>query len=324
MSREPRKTIGRQLNSQASIVEGTDVERSQIFTLKNGRKVTFKFIRVPSSEVEATTFVNQDTNGRDQLALTKESLKSIIKTIKFQQFFACIGVQKGERIEILDGSRRRASAIIVHTGLDVMVTNEHLSAEEARQLAKDIQTAKEHNLREIGLRLLGLKESGLNQKDIAETEGMSQAKVTRAMQAAAVPQELILLFPVQSELSFSDYKSLLEISENLSIKDISSQQLVESLSEELDVIISDDRNADDEQKARILKLISKASNTLISKPPKDRSIVSSLWSFDEKDKFARKRIKGRTLTYEFNRMPKELQDELDKAIGEVLNRNLSQ
>lgn len=324
MSREPRKTIGRQLNSQASIVEGTDVERSQIFTLKNGRKVTFKFIRVPSSEVETTTFVNQDTNGRDQLALTKESLKSIIKTIKFQQFFACIGVQKGERIEILDGSRRRASAIIVHTGLDVMVTNEHLSAEEARQLAKDIQTAKEHNLREIGLRLLGLKESGLNQKDIAETEGMSQAKVTRAMQAAAVPQELILLFPVQSELSFSDYKSLLEISENLSIKDISSQQLVESLSEELDVIISDDRNADDEQKARILKLISKASNTLISKPPKDRSIVSSLWSFDEKDKFARKRIKGRTLTYEFNRMPKELQDELDKAIDEVLNRNLSQ
>jgi len=324
MSREPRKTIGRQLNSQASIVERTDVERSQIFTLKNGRKVTFKFIRVPSSEVEATTFVNQDTNGRDQLALTKESLKSIIKTIKFQQFFACIGVQKEERIEILDGSRRRASAIIVHTGLDVMVTNEHLSAEEARQLAKDIQTAKEHNLREIGLRLLGLKESGLNQKDIAETEGMSQAKVTRAMQAAAVPQELILLFPVQSELSFSDYKSLLEISENLSIKDISSQQLVESLSEELDVIISDDRNADDEQKARILKLISKASNTLISKPPKDRSIVSSLWSFDEKDKFARKRIKGRTLTYEFNRMPKELQDELDKAIDEVLNRNLSQ
>lgn len=324
MSKEPRKTIGRQLNSQASIVEGTNVERSQIFTLKNGRKVTFKFIRVPSSEVEATTFVNQETNGRDQLALTKESLKSIIKTIKFQQFFACIGVQKGERIEILDGSRRRASAIIVHTGLDVMVTNEHLSAEEARQLAKDIQTAKEHNLREIGLRLLGLKESGLNQKDIAETEGMSQAKVTRAMQAAAVPQELILLFPVQSELSFSDYKSLLEISENLSIKDISSQQLVESLSEELDVIISDDHNPDDEQKARILKLISKASHTLISKPPKDRSVVSSLWSFDEKDKFARKRIKGRTLTYEFNRMPKELQDELDKAIAEVLNRNLSQ
>ncbi|EAB9313192.1 hypothetical protein ABML65_004495, partial [Salmonella enterica subsp. enterica serovar Newport] len=35
-------------------------------------------------------------------------------------------------------------------------------------------------------------------------------------------------------------------------------------------------------------------------------------------------VKGRTLTYEFNRMSKVVQDELDKAINEVLNRNLSQ
>ncbi|MFW8521865.1 ParB N-terminal domain-containing protein, partial [Klebsiella pneumoniae] len=82
---------------------------------------------------------------------------------KFQQFFPCIGIKQSERIEILDGSRRRASAIFVRTGLDVMVTEEHLSADEARQLAKDIQTAKEHNLREIGLRLIALKESGFNQ-----------------------------------------------------------------------------------------------------------------------------------------------------------------
>ncbi len=96
-----------------------------------------------------------------------------------------------------------------------MVTEEHLSADEARQLAKDIQTAKEHNLREIGLRLIALKESGFNQKEIAELEGLSQAKVTpRALQAAAVPQDLISLFPVQSELSFSDYKLLLEVNEN--------------------------------------------------------------------------------------------------------------
>ena len=99
-----------------------------------------------------------------------------------------------------------------------MVTEEHLSADEARQLAKDIQTAKEHNLREIGLRLIALKESGFNQKEIAELEGLSQAKVT-GLQAAAVPQDLISLFPVQSELSFSDYKLLLEVNENLVKRD---------------------------------------------------------------------------------------------------------
>lgn len=166
MSNEKRKTIGRQLNTQASMLEMADTGRSQVFTLKTGRKVTFRFVRVPASEVESKTFVNQENNGRDQLALTRESLKSIIQTIKFQQFFPCIGIKQSERIEILDGSRRRASAIFVRTGLDVMVTEEHLSADEARQLAKDIQTAKEHNLREIGLRLIALKESGFNQRKL--------------------------------------------------------------------------------------------------------------------------------------------------------------
>ncbi|MBL2714178.1 ParB/RepB/Spo0J family partition protein, partial [Klebsiella pneumoniae] len=252
MSNEKRKTIGRQLNTQASIAEMTDTGRSQVFTLKTGRKVTFRFVRVPASEVESKTFVNQENNGRDQLALTRESLKSIIQTIKFQQFFPCIGIKQSERIEILDGSRRRASAIFVRTGLDVMVTEEHLSADEARQLAKDIQTAKEHNLREIGLRLIALKESGFNQKEIAELEGLSQAKVTRALQAAAVPQDLISLFPVQSELSFSDYKLLLEVNEKLSEKGLTPEELIQAVSAQLDAILNDGERPEDEQKASIL------------------------------------------------------------------------
>ena len=314
MSNEKRKTIGRQLNTQASMAEMTDTGRSQVFTLKTGRKVTFRFVRVPASEVESKTFVNQENNGRDQLALTRESLKSIIQTIKFQQFFPCIGIKQSERIEILDGSRRRASAIFVRTGLDVMVTEEHLSADEARQ----------HNLREIGLRLIALKESGFNQKEIAELEGLSQAKVTRALQAAAVPQDLISLFPVQSELSFSDYKLLLEVNEKLSEKGLTPEELIQSVSAQLDAILSEGERPEDEQKASILKLISQASQALIDPSPKEKSVVSPLWSFEEKDKFARKRVKGRTLTYEFSRMSKVIQDELDKAINEVLDRNLSQ
>lgn len=205
-----------------------------------------------------------------------------------------------------------------------MVTDELLSADEARHLAKDIQTAKEHNLREIGLRLMALKASGFNQKEIAELEGLSQAKVTRALQAAAVPQELISLFPVQSELSFSDYKILLEVSEKLSEKGLTSEGLIQSVSDQHNAILSEYDRPEDEQKASILKLISQASQTLIAPPPKEKSVISALWTFEEKDKFARKRVKGRTLTYEFSRMSKVVQDELDKAINEVLDRNLSQ
>lgn len=324
MSREGRKTIGRQLNSQVAIDGPSTTEKTQFLTLKSGRKVKFVEVRIPANEVSSKTFVNQDTNGRDQSALTKESLKDIIKTIKLQQFFPCFGVQAGDRIEILDGSRRRASAIHVHVGLNIMITDDSLSVEEARQLAKDIQTAKEHNLREIGLRLLGLKESGLNQKEIAMLEGLSQAKVTRALQAAAVSQELISLFPVQSELSFSDYKLLLDIDANLTEKGISYQQLHDDISSHLDEVIGDSQLPEDEQKAAVLKLVSKTSLALISAPAKDKPVVSPLWEFDDKDKFARKRIKGRQLAYEFNRLPKELIDDIDIAVNDVLKRHLSE
>ncbi|HAT0787857.1 TPA: chromosome partitioning protein ParB, partial [Salmonella enterica subsp. enterica serovar Typhimurium] len=57
MSNERRKTIGRQLNTQASMVEMTDTQRSQVFTLKTGRKITFRFVQVPASDVESKTFV---------------------------------------------------------------------------------------------------------------------------------------------------------------------------------------------------------------------------------------------------------------------------
>lgn len=51
-----------------------------------------------------------------------------------------------------------------------------------------------------------MKNDGMSQKDIAAKEGLSQAKVTRALRAASAPEELVALFPVQSELTFSTTK----------------------------------------------------------------------------------------------------------------------
>ncbi|NPB48470.1 chromosome partitioning protein ParB, partial [Shigella sonnei] len=76
-------------------------------------------------------------------------------------------------------SRRRAAALLCKVGLRVLVTDDELTVSEAQHLAKDLQTSLEHNIREIGLRLVRLKEAGMNQKQIAEREGLSAAKVTR-------------------------------------------------------------------------------------------------------------------------------------------------
>lgn len=319
-----RATIGRTLTHSPLRETQNTGAFSSIFVLNTGRKAKFSLVVIDPDDVAEKTYVRQETNGRDQSALTPESLRDITRTIKFHQFFPAIGIRAGDKIEILDGSRRRAAAIICHTGLSILVTDSTLTLEEARKLAKDIQTAKEHNIREVGLRLLALKNAGLSQKDIAAQEGLSQAKVTRALQAAAVSSDLLALFPVQSELTFSDYKLLAAVEDNLQKNAISVQSLIENISPEIDRVLSDADRAEDENKNRILKIISRESTLLTTSDKKDKQIIAALWSFTDKDRYARKRTKGRWFSYEFNRLPKEIQDELDKAINDVLKNHLSE
>ncbi|EFZ7892991.1 ParB/RepB/Spo0J family partition protein, partial [Shigella flexneri] len=214
-NRKHRPTIGRTLNT--NILNNTEEISApvHVFTLNTGRKAKFTEIKVDHDKVDTQTFVVEEVNGREQTALTPDSLKDITRTIRLQQFYPCIGIRTGDLIEILDGSRRRAAALLCKVGLRVLVTDDELTVSEAQHLAKDLQTSLEHNIREIGLRLVRLKEAGMNQKQIAEREGLSAAKVTRALQAASVPKDFVSLFPVQSELTYADYRQLAELSERL-------------------------------------------------------------------------------------------------------------
>lgn len=315
-----RATIGRTFKQSTFSEEKEEQKNTQTFTLASGKKVDFTLQIVPTSDIAELTYVDQTINGRDQNALTPESLKDITKTIKLQQFFPCIGVQIGNRIEILDGSRRRAAAILSQTPLKVMVTKTTITSDDARQLAHDIQTAKEHNIREIGLRLLTLKNAGLNQKEIAEKEGISQAKVTRALQAASVSSIILSIFPVQSELKFNDYKALANIEDLLNSKGIETDFLIQHIRDDVNTIKSMPGLVEDEVNQLILNAIKKASSMLAAVSHPEKAMVSPLCHFQDKDKFARKRVKGRMFSYEFNRLSKQVQDDLDSAILSILSK----
>lgn len=317
-----RQTIGRTFNAPVLNSEADSGESKQVFTLSSGRKALFIKMMIPAAEVEAKTFVLQEVNGRDQSALTPESLKDITRTISLQQFFPAIGVRKDDRIEILDGSRRRASAILKQVGLDVLVTGESLSVSEARKLAQDIQTAREHNIREVGMWLLALKRGGLTQKEIAEAEGLSQAKVTRALQAASVSAELLSLFPIQSELSFSDYKVLMTAEELLASNNRLVSELVDNINNTVNDICEQTVLAADEVKNKIIAAI-RDEATVLRKPPQGDTIVTiPLWQFPDKNRYARKKSRGRMFSYEFNRVPTDLQDAIDEAVKAILEKNL--
>ncbi len=48
----------------------TDTQRSQVFTLKTGRKITFRLVRVPASDVEKEASGKPETNGSINLLST--------------------------------------------------------------------------------------------------------------------------------------------------------------------------------------------------------------------------------------------------------------
>ncbi|MGG4609548.1 ParB family protein [Providencia sp. Me31A] len=319
-----RKTIGRTLSASTLAHLTTDQKHSQRFVLKSGKSAIFYLTDIPADELADKTFVRFQMNGRDQNALTPESLVDITRTIRLQQFFPAIGHRIDGKIEILDGSRRRAAALLCNVGLSVLVTDIEISSDDARQLAIDIQTAKEHNLREIGLRLLELRENGMSQKEIALFENMSAAKVTRAIQAASVPDDIIALFPVQSELAYSDYKLLLTIEQLIESKELVKRDIIDEVNEKIARLIDNKKIASDELKKVILTTLKNITEQLVSKSKKKETTVKPLWEFEDKNTYARKRVKDRGFSYEFNRIPKQIQDELDQSIQSIINAYFQQ
>lgn len=78
-------------------------------------------------------------------------MSDITRTINLQQFFPAIGRVINGCIEVLDGSGA-GRMYLQWREFEILVTEDEISLEDARQLAKDIQTAREHTLREIGQR----------------------------------------------------------------------------------------------------------------------------------------------------------------------------
>lgn len=249
--------------------------------------------------------------------LSPESVSDISRTIKLQQFFPAIGREVNGRIEILDGTRRRAACIYNNVKFEILVTKDDIELSDARQLAKDIQTAREHSLRELGKRLEVTYGTSMTKEEIAQAENLSPAKVTRAFQAAAVPDEMVAVFPVINDISLSDYHFLLKLAEEANNKQRSVTELMEKVQHRLKTM--PDYPAID--KSKILAVIRAESKSLIVRPTRTVQ-TEKLREFSDRNQFARKKIdsKKRLVVYEFSRISAEAQSEIDEAIKRILER----
>ena len=322
-----RATVGRTMGIEDdALYDDIDLAECEI-TLKdhegNDRSIFFNSIRVRAGKVKTATFVNAEVNGRDQNTLTPESVADITRTIRTHQWFPAIGrYSKGGKIEILDGSRRRLAAIEAKTGLNILVAEEdtELTTDDARAIASDVQTAREHSIRDLGVSLLPLWESGMKQAEIARTRQLSVAKVNRALIAARVPLAMIRVFPDPNELSHPNYSELLRYSEKLSEKQIDLPDLLELVDDNKKDILAEDLRAD-EIKNRLMESFKDNLKYVLAIPDPVKAKTTHYFNFDNKNQFARKRTRGRAFAYEFGYMPRGVQKELDKAVEEVLSRH---
>lgn len=313
--------LGRQLGNSSFSKMMSESDSERVFTLKSGAQARFVLTKFLHDDIEAQTFVDAAVNGRDQAFLTRESVSDISRTIRLQQFFPAIGREVDGRTEILDGSRRRAACLYNGTTFEVLVTRDALSLSDARQLAADIQTAREHTLRELGKRLKLMYPADMNQSDIAAAEGLSAAKVTRAFQAAAVPEEIIAVFPSVSELSISDYQILLEVIERARTRGISTEELTGHVRARIESDAHYDRG-DPTYKAKIISYF-RAESAEPKKGSAGKKVVTEkLAEFSDKKQFARKKTDSdkRVVTYEFSRLSAACQAELDAAVRSVIER----
>ncbi len=149
-----------------------------------------------------------------------------------------------------------------------------------------------------------MKNDGMSQKDIAAKEGAVSGEGHACSPGSECSGRISRPFPVQSELTFSDYKTLCAVGDEMGNKNLEFDQLIQNISPEINDILSIEEMAEDEVKNKILRLITKEASLLTDKGSKDKSVVTELWKFEDKDRFARKRVKGRAFSYEFNRLSK--------------------
>lgn len=296
------------------------VSKGVVWRLASGNTAMFNEVQLTYPQVRDNTFVTFDVNGRDQSLLTSESLQDL-DSLAFQQFYPAVGRELNGHIDVLDGSRRRAWFLQQQGKLDsfrMLVTRDAISVADAKALAKQLQTAKEHNLREIGLQCLALKKANqdLKQEEIAKQLGLSQAGVSKAIKAANIDDQLIKLFPIADALSHPDYALLDKVMKAFEASSVR-QQFVQEIQHQL-VNIQSEYSVQEQKEVIISRL--KTALKLQQDKPQNKAELITLAEFPSKGMFARKRISGRNFSYEFGRLSREMQDALDEAIAKVLAR----
>ncbi|MBD1571993.1 ParB/RepB/Spo0J family partition protein [Vibrio sp. S17_S38] len=210
-------------------------EKAQVIELAIAGKelVAFELMSIPAADIENKTVVFAQ-NSREQSFLNEHALSDILVTLKErgQQYPAVGRRNKDGKIEVLDGSRRRMSCILAQKDFLIYVADD-IEAEHAKFLSDVANTHKPLSLYERGREMQLKLDSGqaTDQKSLAQIFQCSEALVSGALKAAALPIEILTTYPNVSDVGRPTivklhklYHSLPKKSQTLLLEKCRSQQ----------------------------------------------------------------------------------------------------
>jgi ParB family chromosome partitioning protein len=166
-----------------------------------GRNVRFTLETIPGDKIESESKVWAN-NERDQSLLTEESLDDLVPSFLVSgQQNPAFGRKVADVIEIADGSRRRMTSIL--TACDFRVLVGDLDDEQMDSLSKlgnDYRPTSAYERGHRYIKRLNNEFSG-NISALSEAENISRKIISRCMNTAKLPRELMALFSHPGELS---------------------------------------------------------------------------------------------------------------------------
>ncbi|MBD1575952.1 ParB/RepB/Spo0J family partition protein [Vibrio sp. S11_S32] len=210
-------------------------DKAQVIELAIAGKalVSFELMSIPAVEIKDQTLVFAQ-NSREQSFLNEHALSDILSTLKErgQQYPAVGRRNKNGKIEVLDGSRRRMSCILAQKDFLIYVADE-IETEDAKFLSDVANAHKPLSLYERGREMQHKLDSGeaSDQKSLAQIFQCSEALVSGALKAAALPIEILTIYPNVSDVGRPTivklhklYHSLPQKSQTLLLEKCRSQQ----------------------------------------------------------------------------------------------------
>jgi ParB family chromosome partitioning protein len=283
------------------------------YVLYSGTIATFELKKLSHDELVNTAFVDEMVNGREQDNITSDNISSVSGSIEQTQFYPCYVIKVGGRYEFIDGSRRLAGAIEKGVGLECFISEDEFTIADKIHLAAQLQTAKEHNFREQGIKIQNfINAESIEQQEAAKVFGHSTATISRLLKAASISKELLRIFPDRDLITLDGYGKLAKVEKELAKQEIPVPVFLDEHQINIDEALALEFPLTEKTKTLIDVIV----DALFKKETVEKEVAKefTLANYDDKNKYAKAISQGDKIQFMFKGLKPDITKQIEDFI----------